>query len=226
VLAGVWCQLHHLPRCCLSVPISAGGFGIEKWNGQDMLSQPIPKLERPNVIFENMNNYRANQIAKDAKEFKIPLTNIQVAELAQEQLTRVVAADDVPTVSSYLRREWNNLIDRMKIRAAKVKTKPRLTSNWNNGLPKFVVTEGILSKYINYFKDKKTNSFGKYRREYTILQQVKPMLTKARIKISEWLRNYFPNFFRAMISVKGNRAEVMDWLEDKLTCQLFHYTQP
>jgi len=109
VLIAHWCSLHSLPRKIACIPKAEGGLGLEPWDGESKLVGKLPRIKKPVLKFEGITKWRKNRVMQLATEEKIPLTNEQAKKIANEELTGVIASDDIPEAARALRSEWKKL---------------------------------------------------------------------------------------------------------------------
>lgn len=105
-----WCRNHNLPVACLKTPKFLGGLGVE--GGLGPLYRIVPPIRTDKkypawFAVTNQNTWRANRIELYYKtEYEENILPERVKEIAKNQLLNTLASDDVPAVSSALRKQW------------------------------------------------------------------------------------------------------------------------
>jgi hypothetical protein len=133
-LRTIWLRDHNLPSESLSVPIFLGGFGIEPQS--DNPGRIVPSLLgtriQKNVNVTNQNDWRANKLTNYYLErYKIQILPERARDIAKEELTSTITADDVIEISRELRQEWLKQVRSTKYRFTPVHTAPVPTSPVN-----------------------------------------------------------------------------------------------
>lgn len=108
-LKGIWCQLHSLSKDVVWVPREQGGLGIEPPPVGTMghVWPRIPKVSSvKGAEVDNQNKWRADEIAKYAKERYGLVLGDKAHELAREDLLETLVTDNVPIAAQEARREW------------------------------------------------------------------------------------------------------------------------
>lgn len=113
----IWCRNHSLPVRVTSVPVFAGGFGLEPPPvGQLLRCQPhVPKADLTGGFRAvNQNTWRADNIAAHALERYS--MEVDATEIAHTELLTTVTSDNVPEFATAVRKDWLS-----KVRAARVR---------------------------------------------------------------------------------------------------------
>jgi len=122
----IWCRNHNLPEAVCWTPIHAGGFGIEppKVGENWEIKPPVPKANlEAGLDVTNQLPWRANKIAEYAKErYGLNLT-VLAEQLAKSDLLSTLTSDNVPVVSSLVRKRWLSEIRRANCKASFTKVK-------------------------------------------------------------------------------------------------------
>lgn len=105
-----WCRNHSLPVQCLRTPKFLGGLGVEGGVGPlYRVVPPIPTGKKYPTWFavKNQNQWRATKIQNYYLErYNERISEDRVSQIAKDQLLNTLASDDVPAVSSALRKGW------------------------------------------------------------------------------------------------------------------------
>lgn len=206
VLKARWCSLHRLPLAVTMVPRSAGGLGLDPWDGRTTISNPLPNSLGLDATFDILP-WRANKLAEVCKKYNIPLSRDQLDESAQTALQGVLAADDVPDISTMLRRNFRDQLTELKIKPIPSLVKSQVLSPIEFTPP--LAERGSFAK-MHQQLDRQVGNFGLFRRDVEELKSIKPLLSKAKISISSWLKANRPQLY--FLTRKGHIGEALDWL--------------
>lgn len=121
-----WCRNHSLPVQCLRTPKFLGGLGVEGGTGPLYRIVPaIPTGKKYPSWFQvkNQNQWRATKLTEYYQErYGESLTSERATHIAKEQLLNTLASDDVPAISSALRKGWLETVRTMVHRTELIDT--------------------------------------------------------------------------------------------------------
>jgi hypothetical protein len=212
----IWCRDHALPRAALWTPVFAGGLGVEpprpgeRWK----LEPPIPKVNLEGVRPLNQTTYRADRATEYAKErYDLEIAPDDATRIAQRELAATLTADNLPSVASAIREEWNETVRGMKIRATMTEMElPQEVDPFPIGLyePKDV---GKLVQELGA----RVPAFGSHPE----IQVARADFTRFRMPggFMSFLRTYYPQVVVALDGFhrKWHVSEALDYLQGATT---------
>ena len=205
-----WCILHRLPVASVMVPRSLGGFGIDTWDHKTFLTNKVPRIDKPPFTIMNQNDFRYHKVCALADELGLTLDENDLREIAIDQLSQVIASDDIPSVGKMFRTKWKQAIKLVKISSY---TKPlaEYPKFISMALPPLDLNEDSLSRATLYLNDR-CGTYGKYKTNVSKLQLVKPFLKYTKESLRKYIRRTDPYLANAIAKEKGHIGEVLDWL--------------
>jgi hypothetical protein len=215
-LRRVWCKDHGLPDAVCWTPTFSGGFGIEpspvgsSWK----ISPSIPRV-RPSTLIRpvNQNNWRADKIAKYAKERYDLVLGEKATEIASEELVNTISSDNVPSIAREVRQSWLHQVRRAQCKAVKTEVEIKVFTpvvDLNAYPPARVsVLLDTLKGYAPLFG--KCPEVDTARVDY---DRFKPKLT-----FKKWLNKYFPRISQSikLFHKSWHISEILDYLSGHIT---------
>jgi len=214
-VSGIWCTLHKIPIQALTIPKVHGGLGLGQWNGTDIIEPKIIQVPKLKVKIKNSNGLRGDQIRKKAEMYNIKLNADDAESIAQDQMSSVLASDDLPQISRKLRSEWKKAVMRASYTIKKIK---------KENLTVFVLPMLDVDNTVDFSKNKHKSSFGSLRREVEQLLELKPMIAKAGTTIKAVMKgNYqFVRLWKAYQLAKNpHLGEFLDWYGGNVSLQTY-----
>lgn len=86
-----------------SIPVGAGGLGLDPWDGVWMV-RSWRQVRTPPVRVKNRTAFREVQIARELRDHSLPVEPDTCAAIAEARLQEKVALDDVPQLGGIARR--------------------------------------------------------------------------------------------------------------------------
>nr|WAK77681.1 MAG: RNA-dependent RNA polymerase [Totiviridae sp.] len=120
---------HYIQRCMrlLSldarlrrIPVALGGLGLDPWDGRWTVTT-WRAVRAPPVKILNQTDYRQRRVAREFEEIGVPVTDAEVASMAETRIQAKVAADDVPEFAGVLRRASRRELKARKYAPAQVR---------------------------------------------------------------------------------------------------------
>lgn len=220
-LASRWCQLHQLPRSCLSAPTALGGFGFERVTQLTKIVPPVPKMAKPTFTFNNMTDWREKQILKTAQLYGLAPDADWLKQEAISELSNVIASDDVPAISRELRNQWKQELKKQKYTSVPLHLKSPSLACQN---PFFTVSD--LPDQYKEMLDRTARlapEFGSGRKYLNVVQDWKRFKNFTDLSLKQWIDRWAPELGRKLNSFSKNWhiAEKLDYLLGDIPTQTY-----
>lgn len=206
-LRGIWCQLHQVPVAALATPRHLGGLGLENgpFNSWPHMAAPSHSshivrktTERERILSEHFTN-----------TYNITLTAEQATTAAQKASDATLAADDVPAVSKFARKQFKE-IARKHFRIAPSTRRP----HYAPVTEMTAVSARELPVLLDLWK-RDAPTFGRYPEITTILDDARVVGDKP----TQFLKTHRPHIYDLVSTLKkrfGTQAAI-DYIAGKIT---------
>lgn len=214
-----WCMNHSLPVACLRTPKFLGGLAVE--GGPGPLYRIVPPIPTGSEFPDwfsviNQNTWRREKLRKYYSErYSVDLSEDDSGRLAKSQLLNTLASDDVPAVSSVLRKTWLETIKTKRHMAVLVKTEPedQTPPIILNAFP--ISDPGLLMTTLK----ERSPLFGALPDLATVVADFHSL--RPKISLSAFLRQHFPkgNTLLQQFHKSWYLGERIDYLIGKIPVQ-------
>jgi hypothetical protein len=207
VSLSVWCRKIRIPVWVAECPVALGGFGLGVWDGVSVPTERVPRVSLGSAFsVDRPFATRADDELSFAREFSTGLSQSAAAALADDAILATVAADDVPSVSSHLRKKWRLLIRGIRFRKVRFPLPVVHLSAW----PDIAVGPGAAALIGSVLRSR-APSFGSEARSAPIVERASRHLKAMGLPFRPWLSLHFPKV-ADFVSRGGHMAERLDWI--------------
>lgn len=218
VLSKKWSKLHNLPVESLNIPKQLGGLGICPWDGFSIISPHVPAFVKKGFEVKPDTSWRAEKLALQAESFG--LASVDIIKMANDQLSGVVSADDVPAAALINRKQWKNAVLSKRYIISRIPMNLRIKSLSESCSFRFNSTD--YESWISSVSMLKilTCRYGEFSRAIARVESVKGFLkySEKKISLSNWIRDNEKNLWSTMKPMlkRGHIGEVLDYLGGKI----------
>jgi len=207
----VWSQVHHVSASWLSIPRSLGGLGIEPWRGDCLPVVSWPKAPQLSLRLEVSQPGPALTVQTEFAAF-IPISLDEAKSLSYARFVKTISSDDVPVVSSDLRRQTE-----YPTRSPVPAPKPP----WNGHILKTLRSEysrlaGLTADRGAFRRSPDPGVFGTFRWFQPFWDHLSEISRlRGNTRLLSAVRSTHPTFYRAVRSLEAaglSRTETISWL--------------
>jgi hypothetical protein len=210
--APAWCRRYRIPVEALTIPVNLGGLGIQPPTVLARLEPSLAHFDQPLSLYANISDHRAKKLQLHFKErYDISIPDKRADELAQQEFTNVIVADDIPAIAGAARLRWIDLIKatHFKVIPLPYAETPIIPPDLN-AWPIPVID--LLEKHL----DDAAPLFGSHPELQVALTDHKR--SDGSLSLMEWLKLYYSSAYMDMrlFHRSWHRGEIIDYLEGRL----------
>jgi len=212
-----WAQLNRKPVALLSVPKAFGGIGASVDEGWRIVKKTSAvevkkKDAMQSLTLERKTNTREISIEEQATRLGISLTHDQRKLVADNQQKDVIVSDDVPGISSYIRRQIRDSYKAARYRLRRQNAPEAVWARFGGelhvGLP---LQQGII-KLARDINKRDTPGFGTFSHDVQDILSAKPMLQVTGVSLREYIRSRYPKIDYFIRSHRSKLSDTLDYL--------------